>query len=320
MEVDGNGNADAPCDAVEPAVGTEKSDQTAGLDSAASLLKTTDLMEEVRDYVRGDFFSDLRRRVLIYIDDLQAQQQLELPAGFSGDSMLSHESESEGSDDEDGPRADERKAARTRRHLEQKWSFPAMPGRRLPAKSLDLEFMRALVQVFNLEECLAEQVYGLRERICEKLKVSSFGKGIGFENPCFPLILRDVVCPWCCATAHLDVTSHPTKLQDSSGRRLPGQWLCLHCKKVYDKDAVQARLVDLLETVIQAWQSQEISCRKCYRLRNSLMQNNCECFGLFQARFKVDDFKLVLRILRSLVVPHDLPWLGEMLDVYEPLI
>jgi DNA polymerase epsilon subunit 1 len=251
---------------------------------------------------------------------LQAQQQNEVPGGLSGDSVFAHESESEGSDDElDEQRADERKAARTRRHLEQKWSFPLMPGRRLPAKSLDLEFMKALVQVLSLEECLAEQVYGLRERICQKLKVSSFGKGIAFENPCFPLILRDVVCPWCSATAHIDITSHPTKLQDS-GRHVPGQWICLHCKKAYDKDAVQARLVDLLETVVQAWQSQEITCRKCHRLRQSLMQTTCECFGLFQARFKVEDYKLVLRILRSLVVAHDLPWLGETLDVYEPLM
>jgi DNA polymerase epsilon subunit 1 len=244
-----------------------------------------------------------------------------MPGGLPSDTVLSHQSESE-SEDEDGPNAAERKAARARRHMEQKWSFPAMPGRRLPAKSLDLEFMRSLLQAFSLEECLAEQVYGLRERICEKLNVSSFSQGIAFENPCFPLILRDVVCPWCTTTAHLDITSHPTKLQDSSGsgRRLPGQWICLHCNKTYDKDAVQARLVDLLETVIQAWQSQEITCRKCHRLQHSSMQSSCECFGIFQARFKVHDFKLVLRILRSLVVPHDLPWLGEMLDVYEPLM
>lgn len=263
--------------------------------------------------MRGDFFPDLRRRILHYIDELQAQQQRELPGGLPGDSLPGDApgDSDESDDDPDGPGAAARKAERMRRHLEQKWSFPILPGRRAPPGALDFEFMRALVQVLQLEDCLQEEILTLRERICQKLKMSSFTAGIGFENPCFPLILRDVACPWCCTSSHLDVTSHPSSK--------PGHWICLHCNKAYDKDAVQARLVDLLETVVQAWQSQEISCRKCKSMRTTLLQGNCECFGVFQARFKVSDSTLVLRILRSLVLPHELQWLGEMLDLYEQL-
>jgi len=244
---------------------------------AAAALKSAELIEELRDYIKDDFFLDLRRRILYYIDELQVQQQRELPSGVSSDT-LADLPDSEGSGDEDGPAAAARKVDRMRRHLEQKWSFPALPGRRSPPGALDFEFMRALVQVLQLEECLQDQVVSLRERICKKLHVSSFAAGIGFENPCFPLILRDVACPWCCSSSHLDVCSHPTSK--------PGHWICLHCKRPYDKDAVQARLVDLLETVVQAWQSQEITCRKCKGMKKSLLLGSCDCFGLFQARFK----------------------------------
>jgi DNA polymerase epsilon subunit 1 len=281
----------------------------------ASVLKSTELIEGLRDFVKGEFFEDLRRRILHYIDDLQMQQQRELPCGLPSDALPGDLQDSDESGDEapiDGQTAAERKAEKMRRHLEQKWSFPVLPGRRGPAGALDFEFMRALVQVMQLEECIGDQVQSLRESICKKLRVSSFSQGINFENPCFPLLLRDVVCPWCCSSSHLDVCSHPSSK--------PGSWICLACKKTYNKDCVQARLVDLLEKAVQAWQSQEITCKKCKRMRNTLLQSNCECFGLFQARFKTDDFKLVLKILRSLVGPHELQWLGEMLDLYEQLM
>jgi hypothetical protein len=316
MDVDAEGCA-AGAEAA-PEGDTEK--KAAGSEEAEALpLQKTDFLEELRDYIQGDFFlgsttkKGLKSRILSYIDDLQAQHQREAPTGMQ-DSSFVPEGESESSGDEDGPRAEERKAEKLRRHLEQKWSFPVLPGRRTIPGSLDFEFMRALVQVLQLEDCLTEEIYGLRERICKKMKMSSFSAGIEFENPCFPLILKDVCCPWCCASSHLDVTSHPCDPYK------PGHWLCTQCKRSYDKDTVQARLVDMLETVVQAWQSQEITCKKCKHLATTLMQNNCECFGRFQARFNVDDFRLVFRILRSLVVPHKLSWLGEMLDLYEPLL
>jgi DNA polymerase epsilon subunit 1 len=315
MDVDAEGPAcgeEAP-----PPAEAADADKTAGAEamakeSAAPVLKGPELLEELREYIKGDFFSDLRRRILHYIDELQAQQQRELPDGMLGDTLHGDvPGDSDESGDEDGPAAANRKAERLRRHLEQKWSFPSLPGRRNPPGALDFEFMRALVQVLQLEDCLEDQIASLRERICNKLRVSSFKAGIAFENPCFPLILRDVACPWCCTSSHIDVCSHPISK--------PGNWICLHCKRAYDKDTVQARLVDLLETAVQAWQSQEINCRKCKSMRNTLLQSNCECFGRFQARFKVEDSRLVLRILRSLVGPHELQWLGEMLDLYEQL-
>jgi len=311
MEVDGicNEKEDAPMKEPTPAV-------EAAPEAGLSVLKGTELIEGLREFVRGEFFEDIRCRILHYMDDLQVQQQRELPGGLPSDTLPGDMQDNEDSDDEinanDGQTPAERKAEKMRRHLEQKWSFPVLPGRRAPPGALDFEFMRTLVCVLQLEDCLQDQVMYLRESICKKLKMSSFRVGIDFMNPCFPLLLRDVVCPWCCTSSHLDVTSHPANKA--------GSWICLHCKKTYEKDAVQARLVDLLETAVQAWQSQEITCRKCKRMRNTLLQSNCECFGLFQARFKDEDFRLVLKILRSLVAPHELQWLGEMLDLYEQLL
>merc|ERR1712151_77081 len=119
--------------------------------------------------------------------------------------------------------------------------------------------------------------------MCQKLRVSSFGGGVDFSNPCFPLILRDVVCPWCCTALHVDVTSHPT--------RGPGLWCCQNCDRLYEKDAIQARLVGVFESAVQAWQSQEIVCMKCRSLRTCQLQKFCVCFGRWKVRFSADDFR-----------------------------
>lgn len=302
--------------------GADADKADAGGADAAETSKSCEVLEELRLFVQGAFFEELRRRILKCIEDLQGQQQRELPRRGGGvpvrpsdwdDALHSEGSSGSDSEAEDSERRREsaagreaRKAEQYRRHLEQKWSFPAVAGRRTPPGAVDFEFMRTLVQILGLEECLGDQVLALRDRICQKIKVSSFGRGVNFDNPCFPLILRNVVCPWCSVASPVDVTSHPTKG--------PGLWICPSCDRLYDKEAVQARLVGLLESVVQAWHSQEVSCQKCHRLKSTHVQSVCECFGRFEGAFITGDFELVTKVLRSLVGPHDLPWLREALD------
>merc|ERR1712086_807238 len=126
--------------------------------------------------------------------------------------------------------------------------------------------MRSLIQIFELEDWLKEETMALRDRLCQKLGLSNF-TSVSFKNPCFPMLLRDLPCPWCCVASHVDVTSHPS--------RGPGLWVCLHCDRLYDKDAVQARLVSTFESIVQAWQSQEITCLKCRRLNTTQIQTFC---------------------------------------------
>jgi len=177
---------------------------------------------------------------------------------------------------------------------------------------VELEFLCTLMQVLTLDDWLTDQVETLKDHVCQLLRVSSFGSTAIFKSPSYPLILHDVVCPWCYVASHVDITSHRS--------RGPGLWVCPNCERFYDKDIMEAKLVGLLESVVQAWQSQEITCKKCRHIKTSQIQNLCTCFGQFQVRFDLADFHLVVRVLRSLVGPHGLGWLGEMLDLHEQLM
>jgi hypothetical protein len=284
-------------------------------DGNESSTRTDKIFEGIREFMQGEFFIGLRSRIIACIKDLQAQHQREAPAGHESSSRLGRlYVEEDGSDEEDDDNLDEdvvaeRKQAREERHRAKKWSFPDLPGRRTPPAAFDVEFIRTLVQVFQLEAFLSEEVTNLRDELCKIINISSFSSEVTFENPCFPLFLRDVTCPRCCYASHVDVMSHP-----NAG---PGLWVCPICEAYYEKDTMQALLVSSLESVVQAWQAQEIECQKCKRLRSTKLQKFCQCYGRFQLRLSADDFKLVISMLRSLVVPHQLPWLGEALAVYE---
>lgn len=283
--------------------------------------KHAEILEEIRGYTQGEFWDNLRQRVLNYVEELQVQYQRETheaeEAARAAAAGGRAEEEEESEDEENpeghgnGTRARPLTGERLKRHVEDKWAFPDMPGRREPPGSVSVEFMRALIQIFQVEEWLTDEVPALRDRICQKIRVSSFGASMQFETPCFPLILRDVTCPWCFKASNVDVTSHPFDA--------PGLWACPSCDKLYDKDAMQAELVGLFESVVQAWHSQEITCSKCKKLQTSKIQHVCECFGRFENRFKAEDFNLVLRVLRSVAIKHDLPWLSGMLDMHEQI-
>lgn len=271
-------------------------------------------LEELRRWIKTTWFKEVRQKMLDYIMEIQVQRQKQL-APENAD--LAIEGVIDSSDDEEipGREAEDphavalRRQRRLRQQLEKKWSFPSIPGRRASPGAIDVECMRAIIQIYKLDDCITEEVEHLRDSMCESIRVSAFQHGLDFESPAFPLILRDVSCARCCVASHVDVTSHPT--------RGPGLWVCTKCDNCYDKDAMQARLVDLLHRIIQAWQAQEVVCKKCKGLRSAQMQQFCECFGRYEVSFKSEDFHLLLQVLRSLTEPHDLPWLRESLDFYQ---
>eukprot|EP00435_Cladocopium_sp_Y103_P053994 s34_g17.t1 len=246
---------------------------------------------------KGCINREIRQQMISYISEIQARRLKELsqdvrdlPPGDESDDEIPGRDAEELSSSESV-----RRQQRLRQQLEEKWSFPFIPGRRAEPGAINIECMRAIIQIFKLDDSLREEVEHLRDAMCDIVKVSSFQHGLDFESPAFPLILRDVSCQRCCEASHVDVTSHPT--------RGPGLWVCTRCDQTYDKDAMQARLVDLLHSIIQAWQSQEVICKKCRGLRLAQMQQFCECFGRYEASFKSSDFQQLMQVLRSLTEP-----------------
>lgn len=321
MEVDDKEEQDAPCeeerdgdeempDAAEKPAEEEAEETSKMLGEKEIDQQTAKSLEEVQTWTKSSWFEEIRQQMMSYVSEIQARRLKELsqdlrdlPPGDESDDDIP------GRDAEDPHAAAIRRQKRLRQQLEEKWSFPFIPGRRAAPGAINIECMRAIIQIFKLDDSLREEVEHLRDDMCEIVKVSSFQHGLDFESPAFPLILRDVSCQRCCEASHVDVTSHPT--------RGPGLWVCTRCDQTYDKDAMQARLVDLLHSIIQAWQSQEVICKKCRGLRLAQMQQFCECFGRYEASFKSSDFHQLMQVLGSLTEPHDLPWLRESLEFYE---
>jgi len=303
MEEDEDGDAEHDRDVVMEAADA--------VPEAISDQQTAKALEELRTWIKEVWFEEQSRTLLKYISGIQAERQRELVRDAQVEDLLPDDDSDEelaGNDAEDPHAAAIRRQQRLRERVEKNWSFPEVPGRKAAPGAIDFEVLRAIIQIYKLDDSITDEVEHLRDRMCQKVRVSSFQHGLDFEKPNFPLILRDVACERCCVASHVDVTSHPT--------RAPGLWVCTKCNSAYEKDGMEARLIDLLHNIIQAWHAQEIVCKKCRGLRTSQMQEFCECFGRYQVSFKETDFRLLLQVLRSLTGPHHLSWLQETLDSY----
>merc|ERR1712232_1376719 len=122
------------------------------------------------------------------------------------------------------------------------------------------------------------------------------------RRPGFPILVPHVGCKWCASVADIDVCSHPWKF--------PGFWVC-PCGRLYDRDATEARLVEIAGQLLLAWHSQDIVCPKCLACKNSNITTFCMCSGYYATKHKVRRIPLILKVMESLVEPHGLPWLGE---------
>lgn len=275
------------------------------------------VLDDQKKYIQTVFFPQLHSRMIKYLEDMQIQQQNETPGSADqvlDDDLLKDNSDSEGSDEDDIQIEDKayRRRERLRRFLQEKWAFPTPPGKYRESSTVGIEFMKMLLKVFRLDSMLKNENNVLLDKMCAKMSISTFDDRISFKTPRFPIVLRDVSCVFCSSTSQVDVTAHPS--------RGPGLWVCDTCNFLYDKETMQARLVATLESCVQAWQAQEVVCKRCMRLRTSNLLNFCDCYGTFRTRFDKEELRVVFSVMRSVAKAHDLMWLHETVDTYESLL
>eukprot|EP00746_Dinoflagellata_sp_MGD_P145157 gnl/MRDRNA2_/MRDRNA2_77802_c0_seq1.p1 gnl/MRDRNA2_/MRDRNA2_77802_c0~~gnl/MRDRNA2_/MRDRNA2_77802_c0_seq1.p1 ORF type:complete len:2564 (-),score=510.18 gnl/MRDRNA2_/MRDRNA2_77802_c0_seq1:8-7699(-) len=274
-------------------------------------------LDDQDKFIKTEFFGQLCSRAIRYLEEMQIQQQNETPGSADqmlDDELLKEEDDSDGSDVEGVQIEDKayRRRERLRRHLQEKWSFPNPPGKYRESSTVGIEFMKTLLKVFQLDAMLKHENTVLQDKMCAKMSVSTFEDRVNFKTLRFPIILHDVPCKNCSATSQVDVTAHAT--------RGPGLWVCENCNLLYEKEAMEARLVATLESCVQAWQAQEVMCKRCSRLRTSNLLNFCDCYGTFRTRFDKEDLRIVISVMRSVSQAQDLTWLNETVDTYESLL
>ena len=186
-------------------------------------------------------------------------------------------------------------------------AFPVLPGSHLKMESPALEFIKMVSHLVELDTPLQERslAKGLRRNCLRLLDVREFSTAAKYANPCLTYVLPGVVCDFCGHAADLDLCR-------DVGRRTDDGWACTACHQPHDADAIEARLVQLVQRNARAYQLQDLQCAKCRTVQRHHSSTRCEkCAAAFSLRLRVDAVETSLATFANIADHLHFPWLAE---------
>ncbi|KAJ2357938.1 DNA polymerase epsilon catalytic subunit [Coemansia sp. RSA 2618] len=172
--------------------------------------------------------------------------------------------------------------------------FPQLPGSKLhlPGARADaaLEFVKYVTTIFALDVPATNFVRIMRRNLLALLEIGEFAPESQFTNPCERLVLPRVVCDFCNFCRDLDfcrdadlLPTMQTSSEDGVLQFAPAEWLCLGCNSAYDRVCIEERLIEQLQSMVLAYQVQDLVCAKCRLMKQDNFSLQCtSCAGKYK--------------------------------------
>ncbi|KAL8708023.1 MAG: hypothetical protein Q9220_007019 [cf. Caloplaca sp. 1 TL-2023] len=201
-------------------------------------------------------------------------------------------------------------------------AFPLLPGSHLNLTNTHPVFLlvKFLMHVFSLDKSIALEVHLLRKDLLAFFDIREFSPQARFENPSATLKLEQMVCEQCTMTRDLDLCRDEDLMPDVSssdgtthraGRKA---WTCLTCNHEYDQLAVEEKLIARVQKMVVEWQTQDLKCGKCKRLRVNELMAHCGCSGEWVGTVDREKVTGQLRVLGRVAASYELSMLGTMVE------
>ncbi|KAJ1654851.1 DNA polymerase epsilon catalytic subunit [Dispira simplex] len=208
--------------------------------------------------------------------------------------------------------------------------FPILPGSYLNLTNPALEFVKNICAVLDLIDGVQHQVRVFKRNILGLLDVREFSHEATFLNPSQSLKLMQVICEYCNYCRDLDfcrdldllpvavstardntATSSPPEIQYQTR-----PWLCVGCHHEYDRAGIELALVDLLLRRLQAYQLQDLKCKRCRMVKAENLLSHCPtCSASFTvAQLSSQDFLKQLQIFHNIAAFHKLDLLADTVE------
>lgn len=165
-------------------------------------------------------------------------------------------------------------------------TFPALPGSHLDLQHTHpvLFLTRSLMHVFSLDKTISLEVRLLRRDLLAFFEIKEFGRQARFENPSSSLRLDQIICEQCTMTRDLDLCRDEDLMPDTiqSPEDAPKNrkaWTCSTCGHEYSRVTLEETLIARVEKMLVEWQTQDLRCRKCKRIRTNELMEHCGCGG-----------------------------------------
>ncbi|KAK3818962.1 MAG: DNA polymerase epsilon catalytic subunit A [Benniella sp.] len=194
------------------------------------------------------------------------------------------------------------------------FAFPRQPGSHLDLTNPTLELIKSITSVFRIDTSVEREARVLRKNLLDLIEVREFAPEAIFQNPCESFVLRGVICSYCSYCQDLDFCRDPhllPKIKKDTGEMVLGAWRCQECKEEYDREAIEESMVAIMERMVCQYQTQDLKCVKCRRVKADFLGEWCECSGNFVTTMGRVEYLRKMRVFENIAEFYGLPLLKE---------
>lgn len=199
--------------------------------------------------------------------------------------------------------------------MEVDFEFPKLPGAVKVLKNPALQLIRSLTAVFGLAKEINMEARMLRKELLGLLDVKEFSRDGIFENPSESLKFSQVICNECTMPRDLDLCKHEDLMPeatDEPGRKREKAWKCPYCGNEYDRLAFEEKMIGHLQQMLTAYNTQDLKCSKCGRLKENEFEEHCKCSGQWATTVDREGIVKRMAVYRSVAEFYDFDMLKDV--------
>ena len=202
--------------------------------------------------------------------------------------------------------------------------FPLLPGSHLKLTHAHpvLQLVKSIMHILLLDRTIQIEARFLRKELLAFFEIKEFSAQARFENPSSSLKLEQLFCENCAMARDLDLCrdedilpppqfpNKPPAHPESSQR----PWACPTCGHEYNRLAIEETLIARVQKMLVQWQTQDLKCAKCGKLRVNDFMDHCACGGEWAGTVERNAVLKHLRVLDSVAGGYGLRMLGGVVS------
>ncbi|KAG5438743.1 hypothetical protein PCANB_002463 [Pneumocystis canis] len=162
--------------------------------------------------------------------------------------------------------------------LAMNFEIPILPGSHLKINNPVLLFVKCICAVFDLVKEFSLDTRMLRRDLLKILDISEFSPESIFQNPSRSYILS-VICQNCGFLQDVDFCRDNDLISLNQLGKKSFILKCVQCFSEYNKLAIEEMLIGKVQNMVTIYQIQDLRCKKCGKIKQSNLQEYCECSG-----------------------------------------
>lgn len=203
-------------------------------------------------------------------------------------------------------------------------TFPLLPGSHLDLNNIHpvLQLVKSIMHIFSLDKTVNLEARLLRKELLALFEIKEFSPQALFENPSSSLRFEHLICEHCTMARDLDLCRDEDVLLQSSTSnpnaaptaKAMNAWECTTCGQEYDRLAIEESLIGRVQKTLVQWQTQDLRCGRCRKIRVNDFMEHCGCSGEWVTTMSREKTVKELRVMQRVASFHGLKMLGGVVN------